>query len=258
MIEKLRSFISQKPKQSIGIAAMVLVLVILGLASGSGPSIEGDQASPTSGAFMVYKDAPYLPFRSTTSNNLLRDDLAFYARSIYPDKYNPEKQPAVVFNVSGAPVQSEKSLEFSGGYEKVKGKFSVKVELLKNGRIKTSIVDTKTNHNIDSELPSNSKQNQFIASLPITTDGYRVSFSGIGEETKITIRLNDSSELSRVEALNSVEAAMGSDFMNDENISVFYLSTTSSDRGEYVKIFINGQPVPVETFTTDASDHVDE
>lgn len=259
MIEKFWQLILQRPKQSIGIAVAFVVLFIVLVGSGRGPDIVGDQASPTSGAFMVYKDAPYLPFGSTVSNNMLRDDLAYYARSTYPDEYNPNRQPSVVFNLADTPKKSEKSLEFSGGYEKVKAKFDVKVELLSNGRIKTSIVDTKTNRNINSELPSNSKQNQFIASLPITTGSYRLSFSGSGDKDKITIRLNDQSEQSRVEALSSIEAAMGDDFMTDENITAFYLLINEvSGRGEYVQIYISGQPVPVETVPTEAPEHIHE
>ena len=107
-------------------------------------------------------------------------------------------------------------------------------------RISTSITDTKTSLNIDDQLPSNTKLNKFIGSLPKTEKNYSIAYSEFDQ--KITIKLAGQSETFKKEALDVVRSALDDSFVTDNNISIFYpsLSSTSEDaRATFVQTYID-------------------
>lgn len=103
-------------------------------------------------------------------------DLHYFGRVNY-DKYKKGDSLIVGFSLDGSITKTESTVTFEGSYGASKNKINVSIELLANKRLKTSITDSKTGRNVDAQLPSNSKFNQFIAKLPVNQDQYSIEYS---------------------------------------------------------------------------------
>jgi len=120
--------------------------------------------------------------------NLLSEDIFYFGKVTY-ESYRKNISKTVGFRIDGNIQKKDSNITFTGNYGASKNKISVSITVLANKRIKTSIYDTKLNKNIDSELPSNSKFNQFISTLPISRDSYTIEYSK--SEDKVVISLTD-------------------------------------------------------------------
>jgi len=210
-----------------GAAVVIILVIIFGSQKNAGIKPGGEYISPDTPAFLVYKKDTYKPLSTNGANNLLAKDMAYFARTKFP-AYDPEKQPGITFTLTSDPVKNNGTVEFEGKYEKVKDVIKVSVTELENNRIKTSITNTKTGTNMDSELPSNSKTNTFIGSLPVFTNDYLVYYSLT--TNKITVLLyGDYNEARKAEALKVVSDALGIPYINDEHIDFYY---TQPDTGQ--------------------------
>lgn len=94
--------------------------------------------------------------------------------------------------VIGFTIESEikkegETLSFSGKYGSSKNLIRIALKPLKNERLNTSITDTKTTRNIDSQLPSNSLRNQFISTLPVGNEAYNVDYITSSDSFVITV-----------------------------------------------------------------------
>ena len=204
----------------VGIIIALIILAIIGARQRSGEPSGEEYVSPTSAAFLVYEDTAYLPLKSVDANNMLRADVAFFARKMF-EAYNPAKQPAVRFDVTKKPVSTEKGITFKGKYEKARSGITIQVTELPNNRIRTSIKMDKTGENTDATLPSNSKKNVYISKLPIFNSDYRIYYALDTE--KITVRLyGDFTEAKKQSALTEIRTALGDDFITNDNLDIYY------------------------------------
>jgi hypothetical protein len=214
--------ISKRKLLIIAVLSTIFVVFVIFLITqarkGSGDG--GEYVAPDSPAFMAYKDKAYLPTGNPTMDNMLRADMAFFARKSFP-VYDPTKQPSVLFDVTETPSFKEATYHFSGKYQKVGDAIDITFTVLKNDRIKVSITDKKTAVNIDSQLLSNSKINTFIGTLPVFTKDYRVAYALDTEKITVTI-YGDYSDAKKVTALKAVSDALGSDYVTDEHLDLYY------------------------------------
>ncbi len=184
---------------------------------------DGEYVDRNSGAFMSYKDYPFLPLASGAANDLLRQDLAFFARNTIP-KYGPNDDPSVNFKLSKDIKTNGASVSFSGVFERSKDNISVEVTQLNNNRIKTSITNTKSRSNIDDKLPSNSKRNQFIAKLPISNSEYIIDYDDDVDGFLITLYAESSLD----KASSTITDALGIDSIKNENVKILGGTANSS------------------------------
>lgn len=118
------------------------------------------------------------------AHEALASDLFLFAKKIYP-AYQ-KNGVSIGFKLKENPVKTDSTIKFEGRFGAVKNSIRVEVTLLKNKKIKLSVTDTKTNKNIDSELPSNSAANQFIGTLPIEKATYKIDYIAATENFLIT------------------------------------------------------------------------
>src|SRR5690606_4381583 len=96
------------------------------------------------------------------------EDLFVFATKNY-EEYGDLSDKLVGFEIGEDLAKEGDVVKFSGRYGSVRNEIDIRIKLLNHGRINSSITDTKTSRNMDSELSSNTKRNQFIGSLPIET-----------------------------------------------------------------------------------------
>lgn len=138
-------------------------------------------------------------------------------------------------------TKRDSKISFEGKYGSSSSSIKVAVELLKNERIKTSIKDVGLNNNIDQKLPSNSKTNKFIASLPFVSKSYSIYY--YPDSPKLGIEISGVSDQSKKEAISFVASQTDDGFVNDDNIDLFYISASlSGDHTDYLQTYIKAQP----------------
>lgn len=108
-------------------------------------------------------------------DSLSRDLFVFGERAY--SAYQSDETKVIGFQVIKVGELLDQKLTIEGKYGSSKNTIVINVVILKNDRISTSITDTKTKFNIDSKLPSNTKLNQFIASLPRDYDGFVAEYA---------------------------------------------------------------------------------
>jgi uncharacterized protein YcfJ len=158
----------------------VMVLGLIGWFFGSNRNAvdrlpeEGDSSDFSLVARVVGGTELHRKMNGDTEYDSLRRDLFVFAKKHYK-QYESDKK-VVGFEIKSKLAESDGEISFDGKYGSFSNKISVKVKLLKNERITSSITDTRTGANIDGELPSNSKRNQTIAAMPLATKEYAVSY----------------------------------------------------------------------------------
>ncbi len=173
--------LTPQQRAALGYVVMVIgvifVLFILFFAGRTDPTeTEGDVAPPFSSAFISKDDIPYRISDDTVVENLIKEDLAHFARERYPDSYGVDGTIIVEFFLTESARRGGSVTAFDGRFDRSKNDIEVSVELLRNSRIKTTITDKQTGDSMSDNLPSNSPQNQLIAALPITEDRYSIQY----------------------------------------------------------------------------------
>jgi hypothetical protein len=226
-------------KENKGLLILPVVLLIIfvsiaGIKGSKNSRVGTDSISPSSGAVLFYNKKSYSVTNENASETLLLADLAFFARKNF-QAYTPASQPLVSFSITNNPVSKGDTISFEGRYQEVKDRITVSVTTLKNRRIKTSILDTKTSTNIDSLLPSNDKVNQFILSLPLSTPNYRIYYSL--QTNRVTVNLNMYSPTDKQAAISQIRAATGSEYITSDNINIFYALSPPgiTDHVDYIR-----------------------
>lgn len=218
IIDKLKLLYKEQPLIFFSLIVVLALIVFLAFVNRPGePLTIGDQASKTSDAFLVYKESPFIPTGNTISDQQIREDMAFYARKQYP-VYNPDKNPAVLFNIKEFTKNEQGRRSFSGKFDKHKSEISVSIELLQNDRVKVSIT-SKDDPVIDETLPSASPKNKFIASLPLSTANYSIDYSSEADTFQVTVF--DTLETSAIEAKNELKKNLANEY-SEESVSIIY------------------------------------
>jgi hypothetical protein len=138
----------------------------------------------------------------------LTKDLYIYAKQVYPEY---SKYDVVSFVPSGKPIKTNSEVKIAGSFARVSNKINITIKLLPNSRLDVSIKDTKTNKSIDELLPSNNKQNKYIASLPIDTETYTIGYNVTSETMNITLKsLNSGVSEAAIEQIK--QATSGTSF----------------------------------------------
>ena len=190
----------QKIKAIIAVVATIIVIVFLAVA------LSGRQGTD-SGHEIPIDSIPEADFDYTTQANIdggeklleplahietieaLSRDLHTFGRAAY-DAYKNDTEKPVGFRITSDIDKRDGVVTFSGHYGSSTNKVTVIARLLNNMRMDLSIVDTVTNFNIDDALPSNSKANHFIGSLPISGDDYNITYAA-GETINIGLYFRD-------------------------------------------------------------------
>lgn len=215
----------------IGSLAVILLIFMLALNSLKNKT-DGDVAGPEDGAFLEYKNQPFLPLDSVDGNDQLKNDLAYYARKTLPN-YGYEKQPGVVFTLTTDPIVNGMNVSFKGKFKGVKDNISVSYEKLNNERIKTSVKNDKTGKSIDSELPSNSARNIFISSLPINTTQYSIVYN---EEGSIDVNVFNNIA-GQAAALDALKAGLKTNDLSREKYNLMVVPATIEESSPPSTIF---------------------
>jgi hypothetical protein len=147
----------------------------------------------------------------------LREDLGVFGRKNIKN-YKSNKVVDVIFGVKNKATKKDNKISFEGKYEESKNTIAIVLTKLDNDRAYVSITDKKTKISIDSELPSNSKRNQFIGSLPLKKDTYSISYLKATDEFFIAI---NSGDLATVEtaALTELKSQLGVKSLQTENVT---------------------------------------
>jgi hypothetical protein len=229
----------ENPMLLIALLIPAVLIIILILANHkSPPKTVGDLPSETSNAFLVYDKNAYFPTRNVASDTLIRADIAYFARQTMTNVYNPKKNPTVILNVSkvDGPVESavdatsdpNKDITLVGKFDKSKDEIRIVIKKLTNDRVKVSIINSKSNTTIDDKLPSASKENQFIASLPYVDANYRIDYVSANSSVAITLGEKNPSLLDL--ANRTIQEKIGKTDTSALNIS--YVYPTNVDYGE--------------------------
>lgn len=185
----------EQPLLIIGLIIPVIVMIILiVLSSKHAPKTSGEIPAKDSRAYLVYQKEAYFPMKNVMSDNLVRSDVAYFARQTMK-VYDPNKNPGVVLNVSSINLNLDtdtgkdtgKGVDIVGTFEKSKDEIHINIKKLANDRVSMSIINTKSNTNIDDKLPSKSKENKLIESLPITSNNFRIDYVSYDGSVLVTI-----------------------------------------------------------------------
>ena len=155
----------------------------------------------------------------------LSSDLYVFAKKQY-QQY--QKSTNVIgFEITSVISKKNNDIEFSGKFGAINNTIRIKVVLLSNSRIKTSIVDTKTNKNINAQLPSNSKRNSLIAKLPYKTKDYIIEYDQ--SDDSFVINIFDGGEADLNKATNYLISMLGQDEFNKEKYNFVRSGGFSND-----------------------------
>jgi hypothetical protein len=170
--------------------AIVIVLAFFIVRALSGPDTVGDVAAKDSPAFLVYKDRPYDPTGNVHTDSLIRQDAAYFARQKFKE-YDPDVRPAVVYKINKVSKTQTGETVLAGTYEHSKDKVEIRFKPAANERITNSIKNLKTGVTMDAELPSSSKFNTFIKTLPQNKGDYIIDY--VRRDGSVDVTLGDAS-----------------------------------------------------------------
>ncbi len=121
--------------------------------------------------------------------NAFARDLFVYAKNNIEGYKNVQK--VVGFQLISDIKKSDNKITFDGEYGSSRDDYAIEIELLGNDRMKVSLVNKSSKTNDDQNLPSNSKLNQYIASLPQFGKNYDVEYIKSSDKMSIRIYSNE-------------------------------------------------------------------
>jgi len=179
----LYTLLTNKKVQAVLVAlgvVFVLVYIFILFRSSSNSidefPIEGTSQDYSTHARIVGGEDLFVTIGGDRRYDSLSQDLYVFGEKAY-GAYQSSKTEAVGFQVTRIGELQDQKLTVEGRYGSSKNKIVINITILGNDRISTSITDIGTKFNIDSKLPSNTKLNQFIATLPQDYDGYVAEYS---------------------------------------------------------------------------------
>lgn len=209
MLERLRRI----PKSTwlvVGFILVAILFVVLAIYGSRPESIdklgEDSTIDKYSQAQIVNGEELLQQLKSVDAYEDLSRDLFVFAQSEYTE-YNKIPGKVVGFKVISSVTRNEKAVSFEGEYGSVKHKIAVSIELLNYSKMKVSITDKKTNSSVNDKLPSNSRLNLFIGSLPYRSDDFAIEYNQSTDS--YTIRaLSDAADL-RAKATSYILSGTG-------------------------------------------------
>jgi hypothetical protein len=202
---------------------MGAILLVVYVASTNKPNIDtlpedGSSADYSVQARIIEGDELYKKLDGGLRYDQLSKDLLVFAKKQYPEYASPDK--VVGFD-------PDDTISSDGDIVKINGKFGssnntiyIEITKLKNFRIRTSITDQKTRANIDPELPSNSKRNQLIAGLPLSTEFYTVDYKPDQDSFLLTIYSRDRTIVDA--SVAELATKLGATDLSKERVSIIY------------------------------------
>jgi hypothetical protein len=167
---------SNNKTQKLIIAVVIIILFIFGLALLVKPRTQptnGNEYFPAYGPAILKNSGDlYSSFDGYAQFNLLREDINLFGRKT-TERFSNEKIQ-VMFVVSSYEINGNE-IRISGEYED-SDKAEIIAEKKPNSRIKLSIKNKSNGKEIDNELTSNSKENDFISSLPTSNEFYLIEY----------------------------------------------------------------------------------
>jgi len=165
----------------------VLTLFIIGLIQSNDRGVgTGDEYSPPNGPAIMNNSEEVYRLVDDTQFSQLRTDLAYFARDTM-ETYKSGKTVDVIFVVGKSITKNNQNISFEGKFKESKDTISVSITREGKSRIKSTILNKKSRVSIDNKLPSNSKRNQYIATLPIDNDDYAIEYDTASDSFVITI-----------------------------------------------------------------------
>lgn len=163
----------------------------------------------------VAPDAPITLVNGNEVFNFLKSDIQFDALrrdlNAYASTQLHDKSDLMLFTVKSTSTVSDVILQITGTYNSEKTVYIVTVERLANERLKVDIKDQDGQQSQTIDLPSNSKANQFAATLPIENTRYRIDYIASTNSFIVYYYTNDPSAIDEVETmLNNHELAKSS------------------------------------------------
>lgn len=171
----------------LGVAAFVIGLKT---SSENGVGTGKEYSSPTGPAVMNNSQDLYNLLADDAQFTHFRDDLAYFGR-VTVGSYRDGDVLDVVFKLTKVEPR-DGVVFFEGEFSEESGKISGQITALNYGKIQTKIINNATGTEIDSMLPSNSKRNLFIGSLPLDKDDYSINYSPSSDSFLVTLYETDS------------------------------------------------------------------
>jgi hypothetical protein len=202
-----------------------LVLYLVGLAFQSDKDVgKGTEYTPPdSPAILSESEHLYEQLGSDYRFSALRVDLAYFARATIAE-YRTGSVNEIVFKVIGNIEKSDNTLSFNGEFSAGNTPVNIVIGLKNYDRMLVSITNKNNQTNIDSELPSNSKLNKFISTLPIDKNGYHIGYSSSDESFEVNLYISDSGLIA--EAQQVIKEGLGLETL--DSIKVGYTYPTPS------------------------------
>lgn len=171
--------LTQRNKQTIlAVLGVIVLFGVLWMFSPRSNTIddvpEGTSTNPDSQAVITDGEDLVQALGGVDAYDFLQYDLFFFAKTAYASYQDQES--TVGFAVKSDIKNEDGAVIFYGTFGSVDNKITIVVKPLRNDRINVSITDTKTNLNIDTFLPSNNRRDQFIGTLPLTSDTYTIDY----------------------------------------------------------------------------------
>lgn len=200
-------------KISMIVVSVVLFFVLIFVFAGSSQDIdqypeEGSAVDYSKLARIINGEELVQKIGGLTQYEQLAQDLRFFALKRYPTYQEKE---VIGFEITSPVEVQDNTLSFEGRYGSGDSDVKVDVTKLNNERIKSSILDS-SGINLDSELPSASAYNQFLASLPVARENFTYSYlqGDITKDVLVTMQMFDRSLIDQ--ALDEISTLSGDEF----------------------------------------------
>jgi|GEM_PF-1154223 len=188
----------------------VLSLFLFGLYFNSDRNVGvGEEFSDQNGpALLKSSEKLYEAIDNQGQFEAVTSDLAYFARTTLEKYKDNSKVKDVVFEVSDKLTKEGSVISFEGRFAESKDLIRIKLEKKNFERIKVSITNEKTKNNIDPQLPSNSKENQYIGTLPIKRDTYTITYFVASKSFFVSLKSNNI-DTEQIAAMDEIKSSLG-------------------------------------------------
>lgn len=227
MQERLKKILSNK----LVLVGLLMVSVVVGIALFAGnrqrinPQAEGELVDKNTPGFFEYEKKPYLPSDNIFINQQLSKDIAYYARN-FLTPYKSKQEEVVLFQLAKENYKEGDFNILRGKLTKNKDQIEIRYKELKNSRVNVIIKDLKTKKEESSSLPSNSKRNMYISTLPVNTDVYSIDY--LVQSDTFTILLSSLDDTIADKVLSDFKSKVGIKDLKEEKVNIQYEGTSGA------------------------------
>ena len=223
MQERFKNIISNRV---VLVVLLVVFVVVIALLAGNrqrvNPQAEGELVNKNTPGFFEYNKKPYLPSNNSFINQQLGEDIAYYARS-FMNPYKTKESEPVLFSLSKEKYTDGEYNVLKGSLTKNKDQLEFRYRELKNSRVSVIIKNLKSKKEESNSLPSNSKRNKYISSLPINTDIYSIDY--LVQSDTFTILISSLDDSVAGTAINDFQSKLGIKDLKEEKVNIKYEGT---------------------------------